>query len=86
MTPTTVVFDIGGVLVDWKPELAWAHAMGSEEAARAFMARVDFSEKNLRADGGMTFDELSEEIDERSVSKSSVSRRYVAMTTKQMTT
>jgi len=29
---------------------------------------------------------LPEEIDERSVSKSSVSRRYVAMTTKQMTT
>ncbi|MHC4710008.1 MAG: IS256 family transposase [Planctomycetota bacterium] len=31
-------------------------------------------------------DALPEEVDERSVSKSSVSRRYVAMTTKQMTT
>ncbi len=33
-----------------------------------------------------SLDTLPEEIDERSVSKSSVSRRYVAMTTKQMTT
>jgi transposase-like protein len=33
-----------------------------------------------------SLDALPEEIDERSVSKSSVSRRYVAMTTKQMTT
>jgi hypothetical protein len=34
---------------------------------------------------GRSLDSLSEEVDERSVSKSSVSRRYVAMTTKQMT-
>ncbi len=33
-----------------------------------------------------SLDTLPEEIDERSVSKSSVSRRYVAMTAKQMTT
>ncbi len=33
-----------------------------------------------------SLDALPEEVDERSVSKSSVSRRYVAMTTKQMTT
>ncbi len=33
-----------------------------------------------------SLDTLPEEIDERSVSRSSVSRRYVAMTTKQMTT
>jgi transposase-like protein len=32
-----------------------------------------------------SLDTLPDEIDERSVSKSSVSRRYVAMTTKQMT-
>jgi putative transposase len=32
-----------------------------------------------------SLDRLPEEVDERSVSKSSVSRRYVAMTTKQMT-
>ena len=33
-----------------------------------------------------SLDSLPEEIDERSVSRSSVSRRYVALTTKQMTT
>ena len=27
MTPDTVVFDIGGVLIDWQPHLAWADEM-----------------------------------------------------------
>lgn len=31
MNPTQVVFDIGGVLVDWQPHLAWAHAFESAE-------------------------------------------------------
>lgn len=58
-----VVFDIGGVLVDWRPHLAWAPEMG-EAAARAFMARIDFPARNLRADGGETFADLAAELDD----------------------
>jgi len=58
----------------------------------AFAARRDPLDRDAVACGVSTrkyarsLDTLPEEFDERSVSKSSVSRRYVAMTTKQMTT
>ncbi len=50
-----VVFDIGQVLVRWDPHLAYLDALGSREAAAAFLERVDFLARNLRADGGETF-------------------------------
>ena len=50
MTPSVVVFDIGGVLVDWQPHLAWSEALGSEQAAHAFIERTDFRARNLRGD------------------------------------
>ena len=64
MTVRAVVFDIGGVLVDWRPELAWAEELGSEEAAHDFMARTDFKALNLRADGGERFADLAREVED----------------------
>ncbi len=63
MIPSVVVFDIGAVLVEWQPHLAWSDDLG-EEGARAFMERTGFQAKNARADGGETFDRLAEEIDD----------------------
>lgn len=63
MTLSNVVFDIGGVLIDWQPHLAWADEL-SEPNARAFMARIDFPARNLRADGGETFAALAAELDD----------------------
>ncbi len=63
MSLRAVVFDIGGVLVDWQPHLAWAPEIGEAEA-RAFLARVDFPARNLRADGGETFAALAAELDD----------------------
>ncbi|MEM0946409.1 MAG: HAD family phosphatase [Pseudomonadota bacterium] len=63
MTPTVVVFDIGGVLVDWQPHLAWSDTLGID-GAKSFMARVDFLEKNKRADHGERFEDLAAEIDD----------------------
>lgn len=54
MTVDTVVFDIGGVLVNWQPHLAWVDELG-EEGARAFMDRVSFDKINTACDGGATF-------------------------------
>ena len=62
MNPSIVVFDIGGVLVDWQPQLAWSDELGSVDAALAFMERVDFAERNKRADGGARFLDLAAEI------------------------
>ena len=57
-----IVFDIGNVLVRWDPELAFMGALGSREAARAFIERIGFAALNLRADGGETFADLATEI------------------------
>jgi len=59
-----VVFDIGGVLVDWQPHLAWADALRSREEIDAFMERVEFKARNVRADGGARFDDLAAELDD----------------------
>ena len=61
MSASHVIFDIGGVLVEWRPHLAWADALG-EDGARAFMVRIGFGALNLRADGGETFAALAAEI------------------------
>lgn len=58
---TNIVFDIGNVLVDWQPHLAWSPELTREEA-EAFMARIDFPARNLRGDGGETFTDMANEL------------------------
>jgi len=64
MTPTQVVFDIGGVLTHWDPVAAFAPACGGRQAAVDFMDRVGFHAKNARADAGALFGDLAREIDD----------------------
>ena len=49
MTVKAVVFDIGAVLVDWQPHLAWMDELGSREAVDAFMDRKVLLQLYLRA-------------------------------------
>ncbi len=63
--PNVVVFDIGGVLIDWRPHLAWMDDLGSRAAVEAFMARVDFMSRNARADAGESFSDLADEIEDQ---------------------
>jgi len=60
----TVIFDIGGVLVDWQPHMAWMHTLGNRADVDAFMTRVSFTERNIRADNGERFDDLAAELDD----------------------
>lgn len=62
--PSVVVFDIGGVLVDWQPHLAWEDEFGCRSEAEAFMDRVSFRERNARADAGERFADLAAELDD----------------------
>ncbi len=64
MNPTVVVFDIGAVLIDWQPHLAWMDELGSREAVEAFMERIDFRARNTRGDNGERFADLAAEIDD----------------------
>jgi FMN phosphatase YigB (HAD superfamily) len=64
MTPSVVVFDIGGVLVDWQPHLAWSDALGSEQAAHDFIERTGFFARNLRGDHGERFADMASELED----------------------
>lgn len=64
MSPSIVVFDIGGVLVDWQPHLAWADEFATEAEARAFMDRIAFSARNLRGDNGERFADMALELED----------------------
>lgn len=56
-----VVFDIGAVLVEWQPELAWADELGLD-GARDFIDRIGFDKINLACDAGASFAKASKEI------------------------
>ena len=64
MSPRNVVFDIGNVLIDWQPHLAWIDELGSKEAVAAFMERSGFAALNMRADAGERFADLALEVDD----------------------
>lgn len=55
-----VVFDIGGVLVHWRPRAALVETVG-EPAADAFLTdqEVDFAARNREADGGRGWKEVA---------------------------
>lgn len=55
MAPTTMVFDIGRVLIDWQPEAFFDREIGPEARARLF-AEVDLYAMNLRIDHGHGLD------------------------------
>ncbi|WP_209505307.1 MULTISPECIES: HAD family phosphatase [unclassified Ruegeria] len=59
-----VIFDIGNVLIQWDPHLAWLDEMGSREAVAEFLTRIDFPKRNLRADGGEDFADLAAELED----------------------
>lgn len=56
---TTVVFDIGHVLVHWDPHQAWMQDLGTRDAVAAFLDRVGFTDWNIEQDRGRTFAEAA---------------------------
>lgn len=61
MTVDTVVFDIGGVLVDWQPHLAFVDDLG-EAGAKAFLDRIGFEKINFACDAGARFSDACKEV------------------------
>lgn len=59
---TAIVFDIGNVLIRWDPVQPFLPLLGDRARVLDFLARVDFSALNLRADAGETFTGLADEI------------------------
>ncbi|HTU62956.1 MAG TPA: HAD family phosphatase [Polyangiales bacterium] len=58
---TAVIFDLGGVLIDWNPRYLYRKRFGGDEAAMEhFLTHVCTPEWNIRQDAGRTFAEASE--------------------------
>ena len=55
MPLTTVVFDLGGVLIDWDPRRAYRMMGGAEDEIEHFLAHVATSEWNHQFDAGRPF-------------------------------
>jgi len=54
----TIIFDLGGVLVDWKPEYVYRTVFkGDEEKVQWFLRTVCTPEWNIEQDGGRTIEE-----------------------------
>jgi len=58
-----VVFDLGGVLIDWNPRHLYRKMFnGDDEAMERFLSEICTSEWNARQDGGRSFAAATEEL------------------------
>jgi 2-haloacid dehalogenase len=61
-----VVFDLGGVLIDWNPRYLYRQLFEGDEAGmEAFLATITTQEWNARQDGGRTWAEAVAELTAR---------------------
>jgi len=59
---TTVIFDIGGVLIDWNPRHLYRKLFANEAAMENFLATVCTNEWHLQHDAGRPFAETCAEL------------------------
>ena len=57
----TVLFDLGGVLVDWNPDYVYRHIFPDEQRRRWFFDNVCTHDWNLLQDAGRPLNEATEE-------------------------
>jgi 2-haloacid dehalogenase len=60
--PTAVVFDLGGVLIDWNPRYLYRTLIDDEAEMEAFLAEVTTQEWNAKQDAGRAWSEAVEEL------------------------
>lgn len=58
----TIVFDLGGVLIDWKPEYVYRTIFSSEEEVQWFLKNITTSDWNEEQDAGKSLAEATEEL------------------------
>ncbi|HEX6892556.1 MAG TPA: HAD family phosphatase [Chryseolinea sp.] len=58
----TIIFDLGGVLIDWDPRYLYRKIFKTEEEVTWFLENICTSEWNDKQDGGRTFQEATEEL------------------------
>lgn len=60
-----IVFDFGGVLIDWSPYHLYRKLLPTDEAVRAFLEEIKFSEFNKKLDSGYPFNKMKGELLEK---------------------
>ena len=59
---TAIVFDFGGVLIDWNPYLLYRTMLDSDEEIQQFLNEIGFRDWNLSLDKGKPFAQGVEEL------------------------
>ncbi|MBK8706846.1 MAG: HAD family phosphatase [Saprospiraceae bacterium] len=75
-TINTVVFDLGGVLIDWNPEYVFRQIFEDEAERRYFLTEVCSPHWNEQQDAGRTMQEATEWLVERFPDYESQIRAY----------
>jgi 2-haloacid dehalogenase len=63
--PTAVIFDLGGVLIDWDPRHLYRDLFSDEEAMETFLAEITTPAWNEEQDAGRPWDEAIATLIER---------------------
>lgn len=58
----TIIFDLGGVLIDWDPRYLYRKIFKTEEEVTWFLNNICTSDWNDEQDGGRSFEEATEEL------------------------
>lgn len=58
----TIIFDLGGVLIDWNPRYLYRKIFNTEEEVTWFLENVCTSEWNDNQDAGRSFQEATDEL------------------------
>jgi 2-haloacid dehalogenase len=74
-TIDTVVFDLGGVLVDWDPRPAFHDVLPAEEV-EPFLDEIDFHDWNRGLDAGRPITEAEAEVEQRFPHRAGVIAAY----------
>jgi len=61
----TIIFDLGGVLIDWNPRYLYRKIFNTEEEVEWFLANICTSEWNDQQDAGRSFEEATRELAEK---------------------
>jgi 2-haloacid dehalogenase len=62
---TTIIFDLGGVLIDWNPRYLYRKIFKTEEEVTWFLNNICTSEWNDQQDAGRSFEEATRELIEK---------------------
>lgn len=61
----TIIFDLGGVLIDWNPRYLYRKLFKTEEEVTWFLNNICTSEWNDQQDAGRSFEEATRELMEK---------------------